>query len=193
MHIEKIKRSKHGYFDGPILLTPTIFEDSRGFFYESWNQEKFQSYLSEKNKIYFVQDNHSCSMKGVLRGLHFQSNPYAQGKLVRCISGKIFDVFVDIRTKSNTFKEWGSCILSSDNKKQIWIPEGFAHGFLSLEDDTEINYKTTNYWDKYSEESIAWNDPELNIKWPSLDLKFKLSSKDADAPFIKFLSKEILF
>ncbi len=199
MRIEKISISSDSNFDGPFVIVPDVFSDFRGFFYESWNQEKFESLLqlsSKKNirkKISFVQDNHSSSSKGVLRGLHFQTDPAAQSKLIRCIKGKIFDVFVDIRKSSATFKKWGSCIISAENKKQIWIPEGFAHGFLSLEENTEINYKTTNYWNKRHEKSIAWNDPDLGIQWPSLNTKFKLSEKDAEAPLLKHISREKLF
>lgn len=128
--------------------------------------------------ITFVQDNHSKSKKGVLRGLHYQESPFAQAKLIRVVRGEIFDVAVDIRTNSKTYGQWVSEILSEDNKKQLWIPEGFAHGFLVLSDMAEVIYKTSNYYYKEYENCILYNDEKINITWPSLSVQFTLSSKD---------------
>jgi dTDP-4-dehydrorhamnose 3,5-epimerase len=158
------------------LIEPKVFEDERGFFYESFNQEKFKKAI-EKN-ITFVQDNHSLSKKGVLRGLHYQEAPYAQGKLVRVIAGEVFDVAVDIRQGSATYGQWVGEILSGTNKKQLWVPEGFAHGFLTVSDQAEVLYKATMFYFKEYEKNILWNDPTINIKWPT-DHPPILSSKDA--------------
>ena len=157
------------------LIEPEMFEDERGFFYESFNQEKFNKKIGAD--ITFVQDNHSKSMKGVLRGLHFQETPYAQGKLVRVIAGEIFDVAVDIRKGSATYGQWVGEILSVLNKKQLWVPEGFAHGFLTVSDQAEVLYKATMFYSKEHEKNILWNDQTLNIKWPT-DHPPILSSKD---------------
>ena len=141
-----------------------------------------------------VQDNHSKSDKGILRGLHIQKKPYSQGKLIRCISGKIFDVAIDMRINSKTFCKWTSVFLTEANKSIFWIPEGFAHGFLSLEDDTEVLYKTTNYWDKKSELTLRWDDPLLSIEWPiqSLTNDIILSEKDKNGVLISNLDFKIL-
>ena len=157
-----------------LLIEPQVFVDDRGFFFESFNQNKFEEAI--KQKINFVQDNHSKSVKGVLRGLHYQLTPKAQGKLVRVIQGEVFDVAVDLRQSSPTFGKWVGEILSSDNKKQLWIPEGFAHGFLTLSDTAEFLYKTTDFYSKDHEEVIQWNDKTLGIDWPKN--KVSLSSKD---------------
>ena len=157
-----------------LLIEPQVFGDERGFFYESFNQNKFDEAI--KQKINFVQDNHSKSVKGVLRGLHYQLNPKAQGKLVRVIQGEVFDVAVDLRQSSPTFGKWVGEILSADNKKQMWIPEGFAHGFLTLTDTAEFLYKTTDFYSKDHEEAIQWNDKTIGIDWPMEDVS--LSSKD---------------
>lgn len=158
-----------------LLIEPEIFCDERGYFYESFNLKKFEEIINRK--IDFVQDNHSKSTKGVLRGLHYQTNPFAQGKLVRCVHGEVYDVAVDLRQSSSTFGQWVGYILSSENKRQLWIPEGFAHGFVCLSNEAEFLYKTTNYYSKNHERTIAWNDPNLNIDWKGMD--FVLSSKDA--------------
>ena len=147
-----------------LLIEPTVFEDDRGFFFESFNQLRFQS-LTGINAT-FVQDNHSKSKKNVLRGLHYQIPPKAQGKLVRVVEGEVFDVAVDIRKNSPTFGHWVGEILSDTNKKQLWIPEGFAHGFIVLSDVAECLYKTTHYFSVEHERFISWNDPEININWP---------------------------
>lgn len=158
------------------IIEPKVFGDSRGFFYESFNEKKFID--ATKQNISFCQDNHSKSSRGVLRGLHFQRNPYAQGKLVRCIAGSVFDVAVDIRIDSPSYGKYVSVVLSAENKKQLWIPAGFAHGFLTLEDNTEFVYKTTNYYHPESEGCIVWNDKQLNINWPVTG-EIKLSDKDS--------------
>ena len=158
-----------------LVIEPQIFEDTRGFFFESFREDIFKKETSLD--ISFVQDNHSKSFKGVLRGLHYQTLPYAQGKLVRVIQGKILDVAVDIRKSSPTFGKYVSQILSADNKKQSWIPEGFAHGFLTLSDTSEVFYKTTEFYNSNSQQCIIWNDQTLMIEWPE-NLIIKLSEKD---------------
>lgn len=163
-----------------VIIEPDVFSDERGYFYESFQKIKFQELRIRTD---FVQDNESKSSRGVLRGLHFQNPPYAQGKLIRVVKGRVLDVAVDIRKKSPTFGKWESVELSSDNKLMIWVPEGFAHGFLVLEDDTIFHYKCTNYYDKTSEGAILWNDPDLQIDW-KYDNPI-LSDKDASAPGFK--------
>ncbi len=175
---------------GLKLIDPAVFYDQRGFFLESWNQKVFNTHISPN--IQFLQDNHSCSSKGTLRGLHYQLPPYEQGKLIRCIHGEIFDVAIDLRRSSNTFGQWASAYLSSMNFKQLFIPAGFAHGFLTLSDKAEVLYKATNFWNKDAERSIIWNDPFLNIDWP-LNIEFKLSNKDALSPKLKDLREDDLF
>ena len=159
------------------LIEPDVFEDDRGFFYESFNQQKFNEAIGKN--ITFVQDNHSKSSKGVLRGLHYQDEPSAQGKLVRVIRGEVFDVAVDIRKDSTTYGQWVSEILSAENKKQLWIPEGFAHGFLTLSNEAEFLYKTTDFYNKESERSIHWKKNDYDIKWPLNDDIIFLSKKDS--------------
>ena len=160
------------------IIEPKVFGDYRGFFMESWNSRDF----AQVAKVNFVQDNHSRSKKGVVRGLHFQLPPHAQAKLVRCIYGSIFDVAVDIRRSSPTFGQWVGVELTAENKKQLWIPDGFAHGFVALSDYAEVFYKTNEYWHKECEGSIRWDDPTLAIDWP-LDEAPCLSEKDQAAPF----------
>lgn len=162
MRVEKTK------LEGLLVLHPQVFGDDRGWFMESFNQQHFEAALKALNLPIptFVQDNHSCSQKGVLRGLHFQREPYAQGKLVRVVQGKVWDVAVDIRPNSKTYGEWVGVELSAENKTMFWIPEGFAHGFIALEDNTQFLYKTTHYYNKESEGAIIWNDPMLAIEWP---------------------------
>ena len=167
--------------DGVKLIEPRVFGDDRGFFMESWNQRDFNNQVKEVN---FVQDNHSRSKRGVVRGLHYQLPPRAQAKLVRCVLGSIFDVAVDIRRSSPTFGQWVGYELSAENKRQLWIPEGFAHGFVALSDYAEVCYKTNEFWYKTSEASIRWDDPDINIEWP-LDVEPCLSAKDALAPRLK--------
>ena len=148
------------------LIEPDVFEDERGFFYESFNQQKFNKAIGQD--ITFVQDNHSKSKKGVLRGLHYQEEPYAQAKLVRVISGEVFDVAVDIRKSSPTYGQWVGEFLSEKNKKQLWVPVGFAHGFIVTSDSAVFLYKTTNYYNKDFEKCIIWDDPLLEVKWPKV-------------------------
>ncbi|WP_157954980.1 dTDP-4-dehydrorhamnose 3,5-epimerase [Proteus terrae] len=158
-----------------LILEPQVFGDHRGFFYESFNQKIFNEAIGYP--VNFVQDNHSKSSKGVLRGLHYQKAPYAQGKLVRAVLGEVFDVAVDIRPESSSYGKWVGVILSAENKRQLWIPEGFAHGFLVLSNEAEFLYKTTNFYHQQSESNIIWNDPDLNINWPIKD-SLILSEKD---------------
>lgn len=170
---------------GPFIIKPKIFKDGRGFFFESWNQKTFNKVIKES--INFTQDNHSFSNFGVIRGLHYQIEPKPQGKLVRCVSGEIFDVAVDIRKNSDTFGEWASIILNNKNKYMIWIPKGFAHGFLSLKDNTEVLYKASGNWSKEHDRSIRWNDKTININWPLKQFNISnplLSNKDSDAVFL---------
>ena len=141
-------------FEGPLLIKPEVFSDSRGFFMESWNQKSFNNLFSDP--INFVQDNHSFSFKSVLRGLHYQLNPHAQAKLVRCVSGEIFDVLVDLRLKSSTFGEWTGVDLSAENFNQLWVPIGFAHGFLTKSESAVVLYKTTEFWYKELDRSLNW-------------------------------------
>ena len=159
-----------------LLVEPKVYEDDRGFFFESFNLNEFKKATSLN--INFVQDNHSKSVKGVLRGLHYQIPPYSQGKLVRVIQGEVFDVAVDIRKSSSTFGKYVSQILSSENKRQLWVPEGFAHGFLTLSDTAEFEYKVSNYYSHEHERCIIWNDRTLKIDWKGNINEFKISSKD---------------
>ena len=159
------------------LIEPDVFEDERGFFFESFNQQKFNEAIGLD--VTFVQDNHSKSKKGVLRGLHYQEEPFAQCKLVRVIRGEVFDVAVDIRKDSTTYGQWVSETLSGDNKKQLWIPQGFAHGFLTLSNEAEFLYKTTDFYNKESERSIHWKKNDFDIKWPLNDETIFLSKKDS--------------
>jgi len=158
-----------------IVLEPKVFGDERGFFFESFNQRVFAELTGVNTP--FVQDNHSKSVKGVLRGLHYQIQQ-PQGKLVRVIAGEVFDVAVDIRKSSPTFGQWVSAILSAENKKQLWVPAGFAHGFVVTSPTAEVLYKTTDYYAPAFERGIAWNDPTLNIPWPIEDAP-SLSAKDS--------------
>ncbi|HFI1721081.1 TPA: dTDP-4-dehydrorhamnose 3,5-epimerase, partial [Escherichia coli] len=151
-----------------LIFEPKVFSDERGFFFESFNQKVFEEAVGRKVK--FVQDNHSKSSKGVLRGLHYQLEPYAQAKLVRCMVGEVFDVAVDIRKSSPTFGKWVGVNLSAENKHQLWIPEGFAHGFLVLSNTAEVLYKTNNYYNKENERNIIWNDNTIDIDWPELNI-----------------------
>lgn len=177
MKIQSLKNEQGVEFEGLLLITPDKYKDQRGFFYESWNKKIFDKQTNSKTN--FVQDNHSSSSKGVLRGLHYQINPSPQGKLVRCVFGEIFDVAVDLRRKSKTFANWVGVNLSAKNMQQFWIPEGFAHGFLTMSDNAEVLYKTTDFWEKDCEKSIKWDDETLSINWPleKINLDFPLLSK----------------
>ncbi|QPK64931.1 dTDP-4-dehydrorhamnose 3,5-epimerase [Methylomonas sp. LL1] len=158
-----------------ILFTPKVFGDERGFFFESFNQQRFEELTGLKRE--FVQDNHSKSQQGVLRGLHYQLPPKAQGKLVRVVQGEVFDVAVDIRKSSPTFGQWVGATLSAENKQQLWIPEGFAHGFVTMSDTAEFLYKTTDYYAPEFERCIAWDDGEIGVVWPFQQAP-RLSEKD---------------
>jgi len=166
---------------GLLIIKPDVYTDDRGYFFESYNKTKLANAGIE---VDFVQDNESRSMKGVLRGLHFQNAPYAQGKLVRVIKGAVLDVAVDIRKDSPTFGKWASILLTGENKLMYWVPEGFAHGFLTLENDTIFTYKCSGVYHKPAEAAIRWDDPELDIKWnidnPTLSNKDKVAPSFAD-------------
>jgi dTDP-4-dehydrorhamnose 3,5-epimerase len=183
---------------GPLLTTPRVFVDARGFFFESWNSGALAQALEDNGQAVqaFVQDNHSRSSSGVLRGLHYQLPPHPHGKLVRCVVGEIFDVAVDIRRGSDMFGHWVGAVLSASNHKQLWIPAGFAHGFLTLSDQAEVLYKTTDLWHIECERAIRWDDPQLAIQWPLEALAGaspKLSVKDAAAPLLAELPPTDLF
>ena len=169
------------------IFEPKVFGDHRGFFFESFTQKIFEDATGLKRE--FVQDNHSKSQRGVLRGLHYQLPPMAQGKLVRVVQGEVFDVAVDIRKSSSTFGKWVGVILSAENKRQLWVPEGFAHGFLTLSETAEFLYKTTNYYSPDYEASLLWNDKTLDIKWPTKDCPL-LNAKDLAA---KKFNEAIIF
>lgn len=160
-----------------LIIEPKVFGDERGFFFESFNQKIFEDAVGYP--VNFVQDNHSKSSKGVLRGLHYQLAPHAQGKLVRCAVGEVFDVAVDIRKSSPTFGQWVGVNLSAENKRQLWIPEGFAHGFITLSESAEFLYKASSYYNPQSERSIRWNDERIAIDWPIQNIT--LSEKDNNA------------
>jgi dTDP-4-dehydrorhamnose 3,5-epimerase len=164
-----------------LILEPKVFEDDRGFFMESHNRKRFAELTG--CDVEFVQDNHSRSARGVLRGLHYQLPPSPQGKLVRVVVGEIFDVAVDVRRSSPNFGRWTGVILSAQNRRQLWVPEGFAHGFLTLSDAAEVLYKATGYYTPQAERAIAWNDPEIGIAWPDAGEPL-LAAKDAAAPLL---------
>ena len=182
MQVDQLKSNQGAVMNGPLLITPSAFGDERGWFYESWNQRKFDEAAGEA--VVFSQDNHSRSVRGVLRGLHYQLAPEPQAKLVRSSLGSIFDVAVDIRRRSPTFGQWVGAELTAANKSQLWIPEGFAHGFLTLSDVAEVQYKARGFWNKSCERAIVWNDPDIAIDWPLEQLEgteVSLSGKDAEA------------
>ena len=160
--------------EGLYVIEPTVFKDERGYFMETYNQNDFKE---AGLNMTFVQDNQSMSVKGVLRGLHFQKQ-YPQGKLVRAVRGTVFDVAVDLRSDSKTYGKWFGVTLSAENKKQFYIPEGFAHGFLVLSDQAEFCYKCTDFYHPDDEGGIAWNDPTINVAWPELDVPYRMSEKD---------------
>ena len=165
-----------------VLIEPKVFGDSRGFFLESFKQDLFNEATGTNHE--FIQDNHSRSSKGVLRGLHYQLPPFAQGKLVRVITGSVFDVAVDIRRGSSTFGNWVGAELTAENHKQLWIPPGFAHGFVVLSDIADFVYKTTAYYAPQTDRGILWNDKDIGIEWPQLDIPFSLSDKDQRQPHL---------
>ena len=164
------------HIDGPLIIEPQVFGDDRDFFMESWNADRFAGAGLD---IAFVQDNHSRSQKGVLRGMHFQ-NPAPQGKLVRVVSGAVYDVAVDLRRSSPTFGKWVGVELSAGNKRMFWVPQGFAHGFLTLEDNTDFLYKCDAPYAPHSEHSLAWDDPDVGIEWPLDGIEVQLSAKDRE-------------
>lgn len=166
--------------DGLIVLEPKVFHDERGYFLETYNANTFSLPYAHP----FVQDNEALSAEGILRGMHFQKGPSAQGKLVRVIKGSVYDVGIDIRENSPTYLQWFGIVLSAENKKQLWLPRGFAHGYLSLEPDTIFAYKCDNFYDKAAEGSIRYDDPRIGIEWPSVSVPYTLSPKDLDIPFI---------
>jgi len=182
MQVEQLTTTAGQAMQGPLLITPQVFGDDRGFFFESWNQRRFDDAVG--TAISFCQDNHSRSSRGVLRGLHYQLEPEPQGKLVRCTAGAIFDVAVDLRRSSPTFGQWVATTLSAENHQQLWVPVGFAHGFLTLSETAEVLYKASGFWSKSCERSLRWDDPQLAITWP-LDrlegLEPLLADKDAAA------------
>lgn len=161
-----------------LLLEPKVFGDERGYFFESYNARDFRE--ATGLQVEFVQDNHSMSAKGVLRGLHYQIQ-HPQGKLLRAVQGSVFDVAVDLRKSSPTFGRWVGALLSADNRRQLWVPPGFAHGFLTLSDTAEVLYKTTDYWYPEHERSLLWKDPSVGIEWPIGD-EPRLAARDVAAP-----------
>ena len=186
MRAESSRGSGGAVVEGPLLLTPQVFGDDRGFFLESWNGERWQELLATHGQslVPFVQDNHSRSARGVLRGLHWQLPPHPQAKLVRCVLGSIFDVAVDLRRGSPSFGQWLGAELSAANHQQLWIPVGFAHGFLTLSEHAEVLYKTTDFWSRSCERALRWDDPDLAISWPQLETAPLLSEKDGAAPLL---------
>ncbi|MBP2698919.1 dTDP-4-dehydrorhamnose 3,5-epimerase [Vibrio parahaemolyticus] len=172
------------------IIEPSVFGDERGFFMETWNQKRFEELVTGK-PTQFVQDNHSKSKNGILRGLHYQTEN-TQGKLVRVVSGEVFDVAVDIRKSSPTFGKWVGVYLSSENKRQLWIPEGFAHGFYVISDEAEFVYKCTDYYKPEAEVSIKWNNAELNIEWPC-NVNVILSIKDQAGIMLSEIDNSNLF
>tara|TARA_B100000989_G_scaffold298883_1_gene290736 strand:+ start:24911 stop:25504 length:594 start_codon:yes stop_codon:yes gene_type:complete len=186
--IEYLKISNGKDLEGPILIKNSIFSDSRGTFFESWNKFDFNKILDKE--INFVQDNISFSSKGVLRGLHFQLQPFQQSKLVRCINGSIYDVVVDIRSSSPTFGKWSGVFLDDQNNYQLWIPEGFAHGFIAKTNQAKILYKVTNPWMKSYERCLLWRDQDINVSWPMNNINGSfpiISEKDKLGKTLKYL------
>ena len=177
-------------FNGPYIFSPNVHKDPRGYFFESWNRNTFNEIIGEK--IDFVQDNQSMSTLGVLRGLHYQLPPMGQAKLVRVTKGIVYDVIVDLRKESNTFSQWGGVKLSEENNHQLWVPIGFAHGFLTLSNYAIVEYKVTNFWSANEEKSLLWNDKSIAIEWPKIEGEnnhYMLSSKDKSSPSLSQLNK----
>lgn len=176
----KIQRTD---IEGVLVIEPRVLGDERGYFFESFNERDFAD--ATGLDVRFVQDNESCSRRGVLRGLHFQKEPYAQAKLVRVVQGRVLDVAVDIRPKSPTFGKYVATELSGENHRQMFIPKGFAHGYVVLEDDTVFQYKCDEYYHPEAEGGIAWNDPEIGIEWPLAESELTLSDKDRKHPKLR--------
>ena len=190
MKHHSVNSNKGNIFSGPLLFKPVINKDERGYFYESWNQKNFQKALNEKK--FFVQDNESFSNFGVLRGLHYQLDPMPQGKLLKVSQGGIYDVLVDLRSNSKTFMEWSGIRINEDNKFQLWIPEGFAHGFLTLTNHALVTYKVTSHWSKDHEKILFWDDKDLGINWPLHKINIPhplVSKKDSQGLGIRDLIK----
>ena len=166
--------------EGVLILEPKVFGDARGFFTESFNQKVFNDAVG--GEVVFVQDNHSRSTKGVLRGLHYQLPPHAQGKLVRVVQGSVYDVAVDVRRDSPTFGQWVGVELGGDTQRQLWLPPGMAHGFLVTSESADFLYKTTDYYFPEAEGCVLWSDPALSIAWPDVGAPPRLAAKDAAAP-----------
>ena len=192
MPVELLLTADGHSVEGPLLITPQVFSDERGFFFESWNERRFRDDLiragvpaAEVECLQFRQDNHSRSSRGVLRGLHFQLLPEPQGKLVRCSVGRIFDVAVDLRRASPSYGQWVGATLSADNHQQLWVPVGFAHGFLTLSDVAEVQYKASGFRNRDCERSLRWDDASISIQWPLQQAGVTtplLAAKDAEAP-----------
>ena len=198
MNIQEVYGNRGKCLSGLFKINPKLFHDNRGFFFESWNNKIWEEALKNQNQSSksFVQDNHTRSKKGTLRGLHYQIEPYSQGKLVSCLSGRIYDVAVDLRRDSETFGSWAGTELSSENNMQLWIPSGFAHGFLTLSEEADVFYKVNEYWNLSCERSLNWNDKKLEIDWPIDFLEgteFVLSNKDKNAPFLDQLTAKDFF
>jgi dTDP-4-dehydrorhamnose 3,5-epimerase len=179
----KVKKTK---LDGVLVIEPIVFGDDRGFFLETFQLERYREHLGDG--VNFVQDNHSRSTKGVLRGLHFQKTK-PQGKLVRVVAGEVYDVAVDINPHSPTYGQYEGIVLTETNKKQLWVPPGYAHGFLVLSDSADFEYKCTDYYDSSDEGGVLWNDPDIDISWPLTEVL--LSDKDAVLPTLRELHKAI--
>jgi dTDP-4-dehydrorhamnose 3,5-epimerase len=198
MKAESLSTTSGQHMEGTLLITPDAYGDDRGFFFESWNERRWCHLLSKHGQEPqpFVQDNHSRSAQGVLRGLHWQIPPHPQGKLVRCVVGEIFDVAVDLRRSSPTYGQWVGAKLSASNHQQLWVPVGFAHGFLTLSEQAEVLYKTTDFWCRDCERSLRWDDSEVDISWPYRYLEtsiIQLSQKDSAAPQLSGIEGEGLF
>lgn len=176
--------------EGLVIIEPSVFADDRGFFMETYSKKVF---AENGIDVEFVQDNHSRSTKGVLRGLHFQKPPFAQDKLIRCTRGEVLDVAVDIRANSPTFGQYEAVLLSEENKKEFFIPKGFAHGFLVLSDIADFQYKCSNFYNKESEGGILYNDPQIAIDWPKLDIELILSDKDKLWPSLEEIKNNPIF
>ena len=166
--------------DGVVIVEPRVLSDDRGFFSESYNRKAFAEVTGFEGD--FVRENHSRSVRGVVRGMHYQLPPDEQGKLVRCVGGEVFDVAVDIRSSSPTFGEWAGAVLSDHNHRQLWVPAGFAHGLMAMSDVADVLYKTTTYYASGAERSIRWDDPAIGIEWPDVGVKAILSERDLAAP-----------
>ena len=197
MLIDRLATSKGRVIAGPLLITPRVFADERGFFFESWNERRFREGLiahgvseRESQTLRFRQDNHSRSRRGVLRGLHFQLPPEPQGKLVRCSVGQIFDVVVDLRRSSETYGQWLGVTLTAETHQHRGVPAGFAHGFLTVSEVAEVQYKASGFWNPSCERSLRWNDASVAVQWPFEDAGIGeplLAAKDAEAPVLASL------